>query len=341
MPDRTLFQGEDERSGSAPPASPPEPAGEPCPACGSTEHTLLFRSTDRLYRTTKKQFEIVECKRCHLIRLHPRPEPGELPCYYPPEYWFEPGRDAADRLEEGYRRFVVRDHVRFVKRALDESGETGSVLDVGCGGGLFLNMLAARGARVTGLDFSLDAASVAWLKQGVPAVCASLARAPFAPESFAVITMFHVLEHLYEPPSYLEAARALLRPRGRLIVQVPNAASWQFLLLGENWSGLDVPRHLMNFRVSDLEALLERCGFEVLRRKFFSLRDNPAGLATSLAPWLDPMARRVRAVRDGPRTKLLKDALYFCLVAACLPFALLEAACHAGTTVMLEARKRE
>ena len=58
----------------------------------------------------------------------------------------------------------------------------------------------------------------------------------------AAITMFHVLEHLYEPASYLDAAHKLLRPDGRLVVQVPNAACWQFLLFGERWNGIDVPR---------------------------------------------------------------------------------------------------
>ena len=131
----------------------------------------------------------------------------------------------------------------------------------------------------------------------MPAVCASLARAPLADNSCAAVTMFHVLEHLYDPSAYLDAAHRLLKPGGRLIVQVPNAASWQFLLLGENWTGLDVPRHLIDFRARDLETLLDHCGFEVVRTKHFSLRDNPAGLATSLAPWLDPMVRRIRRIR--------------------------------------------
>jgi hypothetical protein len=152
--------------------------------------------------------------------------------------------------------------------------------------------------------------------------------------------MFHVLEHLYDPPLYIEAAHALLSPHGRLIVQVPNAASWQFLMLGENWIGVDVPRHLVTFRASDIEALLESYGFEIVRRKFFSLRDNPAGLASSLAPWLDPMARRLRGIAEKPNVKLLKDLVYFCLVAACLPLTLLEAACRAGSTIMVEARKK-
>jgi hypothetical protein len=152
--------------------------------------------------------------------------------------------------------------------------------------------------------------------------------------------MFHVLEHLYDPASYLDAAHQLLRPDGRLIIQVPNAACWQFLLLGERWNGIDVPRHLIDFRLSDVDSLLDSCGFEVLRRKHFSLRDNPAGLATSLAPTLDPMARRMRQIVETPRRRLIKDLLYMGLVVGSIPFTLVEAACRAGSTIMVEARKK-
>ncbi len=301
---------------------------------------MLFEATDRLYQTTDRKFQLVECGHCRLLRLEPRPSPAELRSYYPENYWFAPDSSAAGRLEEMYRRTVLRDHLSFVSRALRSAGG-GPVVDFGCGGGLFLGMLRERGASVLGMDFSVTALRVAWLTHGVPSVCGSLKDAPLPPASCAAITMFHVLEHLENPAEYLKAARDLLRPEGRLIVQVPNAACWQFLLLGESWSGLDVPRHLLNFRAPDLESLLDFCGFEVVRRKFFSLRDNPAGLATSLAPGLDPMARRVRGVAESPGVKLVKDLIYLGLVGISLPFTLLEAACRAGSTIMIEARKKE
>jgi hypothetical protein len=121
---------------------------------------------------------------------------------------------------------------------------------------------------------------------------------------------------------------------------VPNAGCWQFLLLGPAWNGVDVPRHLCDFRPADLDRLLDSCGFEVVRRKFFSLRDNPAGLATSLAPSLDPMARRISHAPELPRIRLAKDLLYGALVLAALPFTVVEAACRAGSTIMIEARKK-
>ncbi len=298
----------------------------------------MFRGTDRLYRTTDELFSVVECTSCGLIRLHPQPARADLARYYPPQYWFAPRGGPADRLEEAYRRLVLRDHVSFVDRAIRESGESGPVLDTGCGGGLFGKLLAERGHRAIGLDLSADAARVAWTQNRVPAICASLDHAPVAPRSCAAITMFHVLEHLYDPPRYIEAARDILKPNGRLIVQVPNAASWQFRLFGPAWNGVDIPRHLVDFKASDIDRLLSRCGFEVLRHKYFSLRDNPAGLATTIAPGLDPMARRMRPGTGSFR--MLLDGLYFGLVAASLPFAIVEAWFGAGSTVMVEARKQ-
>ncbi|HUB78261.1 MAG TPA: class I SAM-dependent methyltransferase [Bryobacteraceae bacterium] len=310
-----------------------------CPMCGSQRGSLLFRQTDRLYRTTDQQFGVVRCAQCRLIRLHPQPSPEELRRYYPPNYWFAPDRSLVTRLEELYRRIVLRGHVRFVARALRESLVRGPLLDVGCGGGLFLAMMRRRGFPVVGLDSSHDAAAAAWRHHRVTALVADLEHAPFRPGSFAGITMSHVLEHLADPCVYLAAAHRLLVPNGRLIIFVPNASSLQFAIFGRRWNGLDVPRHLFDYRDRDVENILDMMRFAVVRRSYFSLRDNPAGFATSLAPGLDPMARRVRKVPEGPAGRLAKDLAHFALVAAALPFTWVEAAMGAGSTVIVEARR--
>jgi SAM-dependent methyltransferase len=320
-------------------ARAPTPRMMACLVCGRTAFRARFTATDRLYGTTQSEFQIVECEACGLMRLYPVPAPEELPRYYPAHYWYAPDTSVAARLEEAYRRLVLDDHMRFVARALAESGVSGPVLDVGCGGGLFPRLLRARGFAAIGLDSSPEAAAIAWRTNGVPALCGDLAHAPLGAATCAGVTMFHVLEHLYDPRAYLDAARVLLKPNGRLVVQVPNADSWQFRLLGSRWNGLDVPRHITDFRARDLEALLAAAGFEVLRRKHFSLRDNPAGLSTSLAPALDPMARRVRGLRETPGARLIKNLAHFSLLFAALPFTLLEAAGRAGSTIMIEARK--
>ena len=276
------------------------------------------------------------------MRIYPQPTPLELNKYYPDDYWFSPSEDKATKLAELYRRFVLMDHVRFVTKALAHTGtQKGLLLDVGCGGGLFLHMMRDRGVQGLGLDFSLAAAAVALNRFDVPVVCATLSKAPLPDASCKIITMFHVLEHLFDPLSYLQAAHKLLTSEGRLVVQVPNAACWQFLIMGKDWNGVDVPRHLINFRASELESLLGFAGFEVVRRKYFSLRDNPAGLATSIAPQLDPMARHVRGIKETPGWKMAKDLGYLALVIAALPLTAFEAACRAGSTIMFEARKKQ
>src|SRR5579862_470394 len=190
-----------------------------CLVCGRSAFHPLYTATDRLYGTTQNEFQIVACEGCGLMRLAPIPSPEELSRYYPANYWYAPDGSVAASLEERYRRLVLHDHVRFVGRALDECGESGPTLDVGCGGGLFPRMLRERGYPAVGLDSSPEAAVVAWHTNGVPVMCGDLAQAPFGRAAFRGITMFHVLEHVYDPRTYLAAAHALIKPRGRLIVQ--------------------------------------------------------------------------------------------------------------------------
>ena len=317
------------------------PTGESCPACGAVEYRVLLVAQDRRYRTTPKRFQVVECDGCRLIRMDPKPLPAELREYYPVAVSSSAGKAPELSVQALVERLGFRSQLRFVERALRESGETGLVLDVGCGDGRFLGLLKGRGVEhLAGLDFSLGAAAEAWRLQRVPVACGTLSRAPFAPGSCAAITMFHVLQHLYDPTAFLDSARELLAPEGRLIVQVPNAACWQFLIFGSHWSGLDIPRQLILFKAADIESLLAESGFEVLRRAHFSLRDNPATLVSSVFPGLDPTARRLRGVPETNLKRFWKDAAYYTLFAVGVPFTIFEASCHAGSTVMLEARKK-
>ena len=142
----------------------PSPAPD-CPVCEGSSAVPAHQISDRLYGTTSRVFSVVRCLNCGLARLAPRPSPGELNRYYPDQYWFEGQGSLAGRLEELYRRIMVRNHVRFARRAL---GSGTAVLDVGCGTGLFLRMLRLPGVRAFGIDLSGHAAAIAWHRNGVP-----------------------------------------------------------------------------------------------------------------------------------------------------------------------------
>ena len=275
-----------------------------------------------------------------MVRLYPRPDPQELRRFYPPSEPSEDESAAAGFWKQMLRRFLFGDHARFVRQALDEVPGNRPVLDVNCRTGLFLRQLNLEQRRLVGLDFSSDSAAIAWSRNAVPAVCGALPSAPFPAGTFALIMMFQVLEHLYDPSVYIESAAQLLCPEGRLIVQVPNANSWQFLLLGEHWSGLDIPRHLLLFKEEDLRNLLEFCGFDIVRKKRFSLRDDPLMLAASLAPGLSPAVRRARDSDENEVAAFVKNALFGLLWLIALPVAALESACGGGATLTFEARRK-
>jgi SAM-dependent methyltransferase len=281
----------------------------------------------------------VECQGCRLIRLSPWPRARELGRHYPRGFWGT--TEAHSKIEEYYRHFRVRDQVHFVQKGLRKAGLGGPVLEIAARGGWFLEQLAQRGHPVVSLEFDIAAADAAWRAKHVPSICGTLPQAPFAPNTFAGIALFQVLEHLYDPVGHLEAAHTLLQPNGRLFVQVPNAACWQFLLLGERWAGLDAPRHLIHYRARDLEILLDRCGFAVERVKYFSLAENPSMFASSLVHGIVPETRRLSGRRESQGEHVAKDLAYQALTVAAIPFVLVEAACRAGSTVLFEARARK
>ena len=128
--------------------------------------------------------------------------------------------------------------------------------------------------------------------------------------AFRAIIALHVLEHLADPLPTLQSLRELLEDDGRLLVQVPNAGSWQALLFGGRWNGFDIPRHPISYREDDIVDLIELAGFDVVHRKHFSLSDDPTGLATTLCPWSDPMVRRLRRASETALGGAIRNAMY-------------------------------
>lgn len=313
-----------------------------CPACGANASTPRWQALpDRWYATTTERFDLFTCGACGSVFLWPVPSLERLATFYPDAYWVGTGDDRGHGgLLERYRRFVLRDHVRFVGRiatAQRARGMQPRVLDVGSGDGSFLQALGEPDA--TGLDYSLEALR-ACRARGLHAVRGHLGEPPFAPGSFTLITMFHFLEHVSPPDPILAAARALLAPGGDLVVQVPNRDSLQAALLGRRWIGYDVPRHLVDYSAASLAGTLRRCGFDVVAANHHCLRDNPPTLANSLWPGGFPPARVARGGSRGGAGALAADLAYLALTMLCLPFAVVESLLGRGASVMVHARPR-
>ncbi|MBP1152821.1 SAM-dependent methyltransferase [Methylocaldum sp. RMAD-M] len=145
-------------------------------------------------------------------------------------------------------------------RHLQPGDKDSKVLDVGCGNGYFLQIAKLIGRHVTGID--VDSAAVENAKKlGVDAFEGSLYRMPFENDSFDVVTMNHVIEHLHDPLAALGEIRRILKPGGMLWIGTPNLNSAAHSDAGSKWIGLDPPRHLVLFNHDSLMLAFKRAGF--------------------------------------------------------------------------------
>jgi len=138
----------------------------------------------------------------------------------------------------------------------------GKLLDFGCGGGNYLARMRKFGWGVTGMDMS-PAAVEHCRQQGMEAYVGTGVNEQFAAESFDVVTLWHVMEHVVSPSETLKQLHTILKPNGKLVLASPNFDSWLRKWFGYCWYPLDVPRHLTHFDKKTIAAMLTKNGFKV------------------------------------------------------------------------------
>jgi len=136
-------------------------------------------------------------------------------------------------------------------------------LDVGCGAGERLEQMRGLGWTVSGLDFDEKAVGVAKAR-GLDVSCGTIPGIWFPPETFDVVTMNHVIEHVPDPIELLKECYRILKPGGKVVLTTPNSSSWGHKFFREHWRGLEPPRHLHIFGPSSIEQILKRAGFDAV-----------------------------------------------------------------------------
>jgi len=216
----------------------------------------------RDHLVTGESFDVVECDGCGLRMTAPRPAPEAIGRYYDSDDYLPmtnaaPGAVAA--VYRAVRRLTVRLRLGLVTRHARRPA--GRLLDVGCGTGEFLAHARTAGWDAVGVEPAARAAAHAERLGLAVRRTADLRTLDDGP--FDAITMWHALEHMYEPGAQLAQARRLLAPGGCLVVAVPNHDSVDAGAYGTAWYAWDVPRHLWHFTPATLGRLLTREGFAV------------------------------------------------------------------------------
>jgi 2-polyprenyl-3-methyl-5-hydroxy-6-metoxy-1,4-benzoquinol methylase len=235
-----------------------------CYLCGSRDYDPLLTAEDDL-GGTPGTFHFVRCTRCALAYQNPRLPLDRIGAYYDDQYIAHRRKRDWGPLTPLFERAMNQldiDKDRIVSRYLTLDAHS-EVLDVGCAVGTFLQRLHTRyGARVAGVDFK----DLTWASSlhDVEFHCGLFYDTPLADARFDLVTMWHFLEHDYDPRRSLETARRVLKPDGHLIVEVPRLDSRTFQWFGDRWPGLQAPQHTVLFDRERLLRAVQAAGFEVV-----------------------------------------------------------------------------
>ncbi|MGL4422054.1 MAG: class I SAM-dependent methyltransferase, partial [Gemmataceae bacterium] len=198
----------------------------PCPLCGHPDSHPCIEAIDPAPRQEPGLvFGVVQCRMCQMRFTNPRPDRDSIGHFYPEDY--KPHRRPTQlryaQQKSIWARWTGRDCPE--RQGLLPWPEPGRLLDFGCGGGSFLERMAAQGWDVTGLDAAVGAVQSIQSQLGLKALEGTLPHPDLRPGSFDVITMWHSLEHVHDPREILAAAYELLIPGGKLIIACPNIES--------------------------------------------------------------------------------------------------------------------
>lgn len=259
----------------------------PCPLCKSQQHQEII-TTPVMMQNLPGAFTFVRCQSCALVFLNPRVPVNELGGYYPENYFPYRGEKAWGKygfLASIGLKAMDQKRVKIVRKVFPIQKDS-QVLDVGCGTPTFLKALQNKTqCQAHGIDFNDRAWKNQKAYQKLHLYTGTIE--DLAPhQSFDVITMWHYLEHDYDPQHTLKKLAQHSHPQSKLIIEVPNYDSWSRRKQGNHWGGYHSPRHTVLYTPQTLKEMLELSGWKVLKMQTYGTMDP------FIVWWLGDMQRR-------------------------------------------------
>ena len=206
-------------------------------------------------------------------QLWPRPAAEEVAAFYRVDYYTHEAKGHGGGRSRSLAQRLLDKASWLADRGVEPDAawwaatlgpEPKRVLEVGCGNGTNMSVLAELGHRVTGVEPDPAALEVAHSKgHRVYQGTAEALPAEVSGSAFDAVIFMHVLEHCIHPGEAVRNATLLLEKGGLLICEVPNNACLGAKRFGTHWYWLDVPRHLNFFTEESLGRLLTSTGLTV------------------------------------------------------------------------------
>jgi 2-polyprenyl-3-methyl-5-hydroxy-6-metoxy-1,4-benzoquinol methylase len=245
-----------------------------CPLCNSSQLSILLRHAN----ITDKTYNVFFCEMCNIGITIPIPSPSELSSLYSSgTYRAASGKRFVGLVEMGV--YLAR---QIRRKRIEKYKQNGRILDIGCGRGIFLNVMKNNGWTVAGTEYDRITAESIAEYYNINVVTGNPGDWGFPAESFDVVTMNHVLEHMSAPESAIGECSRLLGKRGLLVVAVPNITSLQSTMGKHLWFHLDIPYHLYHFSEEGLVNLLKKYNFHPLKIRRFDFEYNLFGWLQTL-----------------------------------------------------------
>ena len=243
-----------------------------CPICNSSKTSKAFDAVDHF--STKETFPINDCKSCGFRFTNNFPSEDSIGRYYDsPDYISHSDSKTGfiNRLYHFFRKQMLKKKVNLVsKQVVSRQKDNIHLLDIGSGTGYFLNAAKEKGYTVTGIEKDNNAREYAVSNFELD-IKDEQSLWSIENESFDVITLWHVLEHMENLNEVVAKIKSILKPDGVVILALPNHNSYDAKKYKGYWAAYDVPRHLWHFTPDTVEKLLGKHHFNIIKQNTMPL----------------------------------------------------------------------
>lgn len=237
-----------------------------CPLCTGLKISDFLTCTDHF--VSGEVFDICKCENCGFLFTRDTPPEQEAGRYYESDDYIshsDSKKGFTEKIYQLIRRFMLLRKKNLIKKITGLS--SGAILDIGSGTGHFLNTMKKAGWDIEGVEINAKAREYAVSQFKIDTIPPEKTDTLLL-KSFDCITLWHVLEHFYDPFSIMEDIGRYLKPMGIVIIALPNAGSFDTRHYGDKWAAFDVPRHLWHFNPSTFSQFAMKNKFSIIEKRY-------------------------------------------------------------------------